>query len=235
MRSALTTVLRPFYEFVFPAVCFCCNAPLQPDEFKVCGQCWSLMKKVLPQDHLYQDTLAKLNARGIISTLVVAFYFEQDGPLQSLIHQLKYNGMSGLGVILGKQAGMCFRSFLGNVPIDGIIPVPLHRTKARERGYNQSECLCKGVGLETGHLVFSSIVQRRKYTRSQTALNVEERQKNVEDAFAIHPRSLADVAGKSFLLVDDVITTGATMHACAKTLIDHGAQRIIACAVALAQ
>jgi ComF family protein len=117
--------------------------------------------------------------------------------------------------------------------ISGLIPVPLHPAKCRERGYNQSEYICQGIHAVTGLRVITGLLKRQRYTESQTHLEIEERRKNVAGAFVLDPS--AEVSGRTFLIVDDVITTGATMSACAKTLGDHGAGIVIACSVALAE
>ena len=119
--------------------------------------------------------------------------------------------------------------------IDGIIPIPLHKLKERERGYNQSEDICRGISAVIQRPVAADLVKRSKYTVSQTHLTADERKKNVGDAFEIQPRQLMGIKGKCFLVVDDVITTGSTIQAIAKLLKDAGAARVIAASAALAK
>lgn len=191
------------------------------------------MRPVSAGDEVYRETLARLLERGHVAGLVSRFYFDKEGPLQSLIHQLKYNGMTSLGVALGERlAGVLMPELDDNSYI--LLPVPLHRTKKRERGYNQSEYICKGIANVSGLVVAPSLLKRTRYTQSQTALDIEERRENVADAFALNPRCSVPVADQSFVLVDDVITTGATIDACARLLVKHGAKRVLACSVALA-
>jgi len=226
-------MLRPLYEFVFPSSCFACDGPIRNDEHKVCRSCWSAIQRVSHNDALYARTAARLAAEGNITGLVSAFRFEKDGTLQSLIHHLKYNGITDIGVELGKQLGEGILPWLSNVAIAGLIPVPLHPAKCRERGYNQSEYICQGINAVTGLRVLSGLLKRRRYTESQTHLEIEERRRNVAGAFV--PAPAAKLSDLTYLIVDDVITTGATMSACAKTLAEHGASRVIACSVALAE
>lgn len=168
------------------------------------------------------------------SDLLSLYYFEKEGTLQSIIHQLKYDGMTTLGVELGRKLGEKLRERAA-VGIDGVIPVPLHSTKLRERGYNQSEYIARGIREVTGIPVYSSLLQRHKYTTSQTQLNATERKENVGDAFSVNKRYLVDIHGKTFLIVDDVITTGATIEACAEVLMKNGAAKAFAGSVALAE
>ncbi len=226
--------LNPLYRFVFPPVCFVCDAPLLEGERRVCQSCWSSIKTVSDDDSLYQEMNARLTSSGAIACLVSAYHFEKDGVIQSLIHQLKYEGMTTLGVELGKRLGERIVQSL-HMSMDAVLPVPLHSLKVRERGYNQSEYVCKGIQMVTGLQVIPSVLKRRKYTQSQTQLNSEERKLNVGDAFEVDPSYKEFVARRSFLIVDDVITTGATIEACAHVLMSNDASRVVACSVALAE
>ena len=178
--------------------------------------------------------LARLTSGNAIAGVVAEFWFEKEGSFQSLIHQLKYEQMTGLGIDLGKRLGLRILASLDEKGFAGLVPVPLHKAKLRERGYNQAEFISKGISSVTGLSVIPSILRRTKYTQSQTAMNPAERKANVHGAFAIRQQSLPAVRGKSYLLVDDVITTGATVAACASVLTEAGAADIIACAAALA-
>ena len=173
-------------------------------------------------------------ASGLIEGLVASYLFEKEGVLQSLIHELKYGGLSGIGVTLGEHLGIRIARACRGVPIIGVIPVPLHGAKKRERGYNQSEYICQGIARVTGLPVLTSVLKRTKYTKSQTQLNLTERMENVSNAFAVHRTRAACLENATVLLVDDVITTGATIISCAKALKDKGAHRVLACSVALA-
>ena len=226
--------LNPLYRFVFPPVCFVCDAPLQEDERRVCRSCWSSIKKISNDDALYQEMNSRLTSSGHIAGLVSAYHFEKDGVIQSLIHQLKYEGMTTFGVELGKRLGERIVQS-SHRSIDAVLPVPLHSLKVRERGYNQSEYVCKGIQMVTGIQVVPSMLKRIKYTQSQTQLNSEERKLNVGDAFEVDPSHKEFVAHRSFLIVDDVITTGATIEACAHVLLSNDASHVVACSIALAE
>jgi ComF family protein len=192
------------------------------------------IRDVTAEDPLYFEMQKRLTESSRISKLMSLYHFEKDGTLQSIIHQLKYEGMTKLGVELGRKLGQKLLTELINSPVDGIVPVPLHPTKLRERSYNQSEFIARGVREVTGLPVYTSLVKRHKYTSSQTQLDSAERKENVGDAFSLNKRYLLSVEGKTFLIVDDVITTGATSEACAEVLLKSGASKAIACSVALA-
>jgi ComF family protein len=188
----------------------------------------------VPGDPLYEEAQRRLTEDGTCDRLVSLFPFEKGAPLQSLLHELKYHGGTGIGLWLGRQLGLAVASALDPRRFSGCLPVPLHRVRRRERGYNQSVLLCRGVAAESGVQLCGSLLRRTRVTPSQTALDVEERAANVEGAFAASRGARGKIAGRSFLLVDDVLTTGATMRACAAVLKRSGAEQVVACAVALA-
>ncbi len=222
----------PFYEFVFPPRCFACGAPIDSRSGKVCHCCLGALHAVLPGDPLFRETLLRLHDNGHVSGLFALYHFEELGPLQTLVHQLKYGGARIVGEMMGLRLGEVIRDVSTE---DGIlVPVPLHRSKMRERGYNQAACICRGMARVLGWPVCPRLVARRKYTASQTKLNILQRRENVKGAFRVRPASADQLMGKDVYLVDDVITTGATMGECAESLLRAGAANVYACAIALA-
>ena len=113
-----------------------------------------------------------------------------------------------------------------------VIPIPLHHLKKAERGFNQSYYIAKGISSQTSIAVKSNIIKRMRFTQSQTTMTLKEREENVEGAFKV--RKTENVKGKSVLLVDDVMTTGATINECGKVLLEAGANKVYAVSVALA-
>ena len=232
--STIASFFRPLRDFVLPPVCLICGAPLEAGQVRICPRCWRGMRTVSPDDPLFCAMRGRLTSGGAIAGVVAEFWFEREGSLQLLIHQLKYEQMTGLGIDLGKRLGLRILSSLDEKEFAGLVPVPLHKSKLRERGYNQAEFISEGISSVTGLSVIPSILRRTRYTQSQTAMNPAERKANVHGAFAIRQQSLPAVRGKSYILVDDVITTGATVAACASVLTEAGAADIVACAAALA-
>lgn len=234
VAAAVSSSLRAVYELVYPPVCLACSTPLNEGGERICTDCLHSLKKVTPDDLLYKEMYARHVADGTLTGLVSAFHFEKDGTLQGLIHQLKYNEMTRIGVELGKQVGALLRSSIIDAAKMTIIPIPLHPVKKRERGYNQSEFIAQGIAEVTGGATNASLLARVKNTRTQTKLNRDERTENMKDAFTILRRFRHKVSGSSFILVDDVITTGATIRECAHVLKEQGATRVVAASVALA-
>jgi len=174
----------------------------------------------------------KLLSDGNISDLISCFVFEKEGPFQHIAHALKYKEYKTLGVDLGRALGEVLDHW--DCGIDLIIPVPLHRIKQRERGYNQSEFIAHGVASILEKPVVLNAVRRTRHTLTQTQLNIEERRRNMEHAFEPRIHSSRILSGKNCLLVDDVITTGATTNSCAQAIRTAGASEIIAASAALA-
>ncbi len=238
MRRALlpgaTLVLSSLYEFLFTPVCSHCGARLSFGEGYLCRQCGDSLCVLEQCDPLFRDAVRRLTADGMFDGLISLFRFEKGSPVQSLIHELKYRGRIGVGVSLGRRLGGVIASVPGIGEFSACLPVPLHRVRRRERGYNQSAVLCRGIGEVSGMPVCESLVKRVQFTPSQTSLGSDERAANVEGAFRCSRRAGRRVSGGSFLVVDDVLTTGSTMRSCASVLRRAGARRLIACTVALA-
>ncbi len=229
-----TLVLSSLYEFLFTPVCCHCGARLSPGEGYLCRACSESLPVLEQCDPLYRDASRRLAAGGMFDGLISLFRFEKGSPVQSLIHELKYGGRIGVGVSLGRSLGAAIASAPDIGRFSGCLPVPLHRVRRRQRGYNQSAVLCRGIREVSGMPVCESLLKRVRCTPSQTSLGSDERAANVEGAFRVRRRAGRRVSGGSFLLVDDVLTTGATMRSCASVLRRAGVRRLVACTVALA-
>jgi len=199
-----------FDDVIFVPIPFCikCGRPLKPDEDTICKRC----KK---------NPLALKYIRG-------AGIFAE--PLRDIIHLFKYNRKLSLGERLSNLLIGTFNASIVLHNTDIITPVPLHRVRYRERGYNQSEILArelsKGVGIE-----YKDLVRRIRYTKSQALMKEnKDRIKNVAGAFKV----IGDVKGKNVLIVDDVTTTGATLNVIAEEMLKSGAQSVSAIVLALA-
>ncbi|MFB6097902.1 MAG: ComF family protein [Salinibacter sp.] len=155
--------------------------------------------------------------------------FDKDGVLQAIQHALKYRNRPRYGVPLGHLMGEAFRE--ANASPDGVVPVPLHQTRRLERGYNQSATLAEGAAEALECPCRPELLARPHPTRSQTGLSRGERWRNVRDAFRAEPAC----AGGHWLLVDDVLTTGATATAAGQVLLDAGAERLSLMTLGLAR
>jgi ComF family protein len=227
------SITSPLLDFVFPPVCISCDALLPNSHHRVCDKCWNSIERITRIHPLYIETKEKLHAAGTVSDLVSVFVFQKEGAFQHIAHALKYSGYESVGRDLGARLGEVMKEW--DVQGDVLIPIPLHRAKQRERGYNQAERIACGVGSATGIAVCSDVVHRIKHTQTQTQLNSDERKKNMEAAFTFNPSRSGQVNGKICVLIDDVITTGATIDSCARELLKGGAAHVIAASAALAQ
>ena len=234
LSSCISLTGHAFLDVLFPCSCLVCSRLLEPGALDLCDACRRGLQRVTRGDDLFMRTLGKLQAGGVIDDLIVPFYFMKDGPLQALIHELKYGGMRRIGVELGKEIGRCLAEEGRCKDISGVLPVPLHRARLRERGYNQSQCLCQGISAVTGIPTLERVLVRQRNTATQTALSVAERLSNVHGAFAVRMSKVQLVRRSRILLVDDVITTGATIRACASVLRLHGSECVFAATVAVA-
>ena len=228
-------LFRPLMDFLYPSVCPSCGCRLTGEREFLCMDCHSTLPRVSGADALYRETAGRLCHDGLLDGVSTPYYFEKGCVLQTLIHELKYAGATRIGVMLGRDIGRSLQQPGDVKGFDVVIPIPLHRARARERGYNQSEFLCRGITEVTGARMTTSVLTRIRYTRTQTALSREEREENVLSAFRIDPRRAHLLYDASVLLVDDVITTGSTMRACARMLRMCGVKSVRAAAIAIAK
>ncbi len=237
VRCALTrlvrAVLQSAADVLYPPVCIVCGCLFSERASPVCAACWNGMTAVTDDLPLFRETRDRLRAEHVVDDLVSCVVFEKGGAFQQIAHAIKYQSMESLAVELGRRLAANIRQ--RGIDVDLVVPVPLHRVKFRERGYNQSERIARGIEEVCGWSVIADAVARTRYTGTQTALGVEERRKNVHDAFRCGPGRRPQIDGRRCLLVDDVITTGATTTACARALREAGAISVIAASIALAQ
>jgi len=226
--------LRNVRHLLFPNVCLVCEQLLQPHEEHVCGACYASF------DAFASPELAEYYVRRTITDHFCfptfferawsRYKFHKESDLQELLHSLKYQGIFTLGVTLGKQLGEWLHSADLPDDIECIVPIPLHPLKKIERSYNQAEKIAEGISQLLNRPVRSSLLTRQRYMVSQTGLSATERQQNAEGAFgAKAPLRIGHV-----LLVDDVLTTGATMVAAAQALHDAGVAKVSIATVAVA-
>lgn len=224
-----------FRNFVFPPSCYCCGILLEHHRGLLCPGCQARVRPVTPSDPLSILARSRLCSDGVCTGLVALYHFASGGPVQDLLHALKYGGLTGVGRELGTRLGMAAMEAPWLRDVDLIIPLPLYRSKQRERGYNQAESIARGIARVVRKPVCPRAVRRTRWTDSQTTLGYVARQMNVEGAFMVPPSKIGSLRGKRVLLVDDVLTTGATTRACAAALRAGGAHAVYVAAVALAE
>ena len=211
-RDWLHSILNLFY----PRVCAACGETLLKDEETVCLKCRYLLPKtgyeLNPDNPLAQAFYGRVKFHAV----TVCFFFAKTGKVQHIIHQLKYKGNKEAGVFLGQQLGETIKDAPQFQGIDYLIPVPLHPKRERQRGYNQSLMIARGIHEVTGIPIGDKYLVRTAYTETQTHKTAEQRFKNVKDIFVV--RFPEELNGKHVLLIDDVLTTGATLESCAHQL-----------------
>ncbi len=198
--------------------CYGCERELTVQENCVCLNCLSQMTLTCfdqqpTENELFYRLAGKVPLEGATSL----FYYDKEGRLQRLLEQLKYHRAPQLGIFLGEYFGsMLQESDLGK-GVDVIVPVPLHPAKQWQRGYNQAEMLAQGLSNKLSIPVDTNILKRKLYTNTQTKKSRQARWENVKNAFVVRPHSYG-----TLLLVDDVVTTGATLEACIQQFIEVG-------------
>ncbi len=210
---------QDFLSLVFPETCCICKRSLFPFENQLCKICISQLPitnyHLIPLDN---DLKNKVLGLGPVGMVMSYLRFSKKGLSQKLLHQIKYKNKPALAKILGQMYGSFLMDNGFDQSWDEVVPVPLHHKKLKIRGYNQSEQFALGLAKalkisSCNHLI------RKIPTPTQTNKSRMERWDNVEDVF--EACSPAEIKGKMLLLVDDVLTTGATMAACANTLQTH--------------
>lgn len=222
-----------FLAVLYPQVCVHCRGVLSNNEPWLCTPC----RTQLPRNLDIKDESDVLKKRFVLERdpeWVLSFLrFYKQGIAQSLLHTLKYKSKPDLGVLLGQWFGVYLLEQNSWPGADLILPVPLHPSKQALRGYNQSAQIAKGLSEVCNVPVMEHLLVRKKASATQTRKNRLERWQNVEQIFRVTEEEA--IRGRSILLVDDVLTTGATLEACMMPLYLAGAQKISAAVLAAAQ
>jgi ComF family protein len=212
--NVISRLFGDFLRLIFPVQCPGCGGGLVEGEEEVCISCLSDIE----QTHFHHqpgdnELLRRFAGKVNIDHAAAMFYFDKEGKMQRIIKALKYENSPQVGRSLGRIYG---EMLVGSPLLEGydaLAPVPLHRRRIIERGYNQSEEFCKGLAQSTGLRLLPNTLRRAKATRSQTRKGREERWKNMQSVFEVHQPFEGGL-----LLADDVVTTGATLEACLRTL-----------------
>ena len=213
----LQNIQEALLHLLFPQVCAACGSDALPRAQLLCLPCL----EALPQTHFHlhhHNPIKKIfTGRLPLQHATAQYYFTKESGLQHLLHQMKYKGAKELCVYMGRLMGQQLVESSWIESIDALVPLPLFAKRQRQRGYNQASLLCDGMAEVLQKPVLNEVVIRRTATESQTRKNRVERWQNMEGRF-----SLADadkLKGKHLLLIDDVVTTGATLESCGRTLL----------------
>ena len=236
----LRGLFKGLRDLIYPNCCLVCKNRIPPldQQQLICAGCWDKVEKNLPPfcascgRHLTPEAIEKNTCPGCLKC-GANFYFDRafspctyTGSVKKLIHEFKYSGKDYLGKPLGKLMHAFIRDY--QLPIehlDFVVPIPLHKSRQREREFNQAEILSQEVAREFEKKVLTDALIRVKPTKTQTKLTFQERCQNVEKSFIVaKPELIKDM---NLLLIDDVLTTGATSSEAAKCLKEAGARKVL--------
>ena len=208
-------------DLISPRLCVVCGQRLSVTEEVICAKCNLHLPRTGFHRNAYENEMAKLFWGQItIERAAAFFYYEAHAEPANLIYELKYKNHPEIGETIGRMVATEIKASGFFDGIDGIVPIPLARKRQLQRGYNQSHEIARGVTEITGLPILSAAVRRNSFEGSQTNKGRWERNENVESVFELQDASM--VRGRNLLLIDDVVTTGATVIACAKELVKAG-------------
>lgn len=206
-----------FNQIIFPHTCIGCSSDILLKEDLLCAEC----RTALPYTHFFEKSPNPIEkifyGRLKVEQAAANFFFTKDSLLQHLLIQLKYRSNKEVGFFLGKILGHELKKSTLYNDIDAIIPLPLNEKKEYKRGYNQAQIICDGIVEIWEKPILNNVVKRVVFTETQTHENRMQRLQNMEGVFKIVDEEL--LKNKHILLVDDVITTGATLESCGNEIL----------------
>jgi ComF family protein len=217
--SRLKGAFEDFFSLIFPDKCESCNANLMTGEQIICTSCQLHLPKT---DHIIiQENTLRNRFQGRTNFQYAMSYlkYNKHGRVQKLIRSLKYHGKKEIGIQLGVQMSHLMKEHGFFHTFDSIIPVPLHGKREKLRGYNQASMFAEGLSKNLAAAIDSQSVIRKKFTKSQTKFSGTARWNNVQDIFLVTKPE--NIAQKHILIVDDVVTTGATVESLANEILIH--------------
>lgn len=226
------TYWHDFVDLLFPRCCEACENALVGSEAILCTDCRATLPRMEIDSALKQYLQTRFIAYQQVQSVHAFLVFTKKGKVQTLLHALKYKVRPEVGVLLGTM--MAHELLPGAFShADLIVSVPLHKNRLRERGYNQSDAFAEGLSEVTGIPWTGTVLIRTRYTKSQTGKTRTERRDNVKGIFEVSKDR--QITGKCVILVDDVLTTGATLESCIEALIDAGCHKVHIMTIAAAQ
>ncbi|MFC2152563.1 ComF family protein [Bacteroidota bacterium] len=229
--SVFTQYITDFFNLFFPDLCVVCNTHLVNQEEIICTKCIFNLPKTNYHKEIDNPVSQLFWGRTKVEYATAFFTFSKGSNYQYMMHKFKYHGNKEIGYVLGKSFGNQLRKSVFN-NIDLIIPVPLHKSKLKKRGYNQSEWIAMGLSETLQKPLDVKSFIRSLATETQTRKSRFERWKNVENIFTIKNENA--LKGKHILLVDDVVTTGSTLEACVNSILEIEGTKVSIAALAVA-
>jgi len=215
MRTSFWTSL---FDLIVPRRCAICSNRLAPEESLLCADCEAELEKTPFRESPYDNPMARLFwGQFPIEKASAWFYYRPHSDPSKMIYDLKYHGQSLLGEDIGEQLALRHQPSGFFNDIDAIVPIPITKERQRERGYNQSMQVARGISQVTRLPIFDKVIKRQHFSESQThQSSTWERRENVREAFQLIDAN--KIKGKHLLIIDDIVTTGATVIACGQEL-----------------
>jgi ComF family protein len=210
-------IWRAFLNLFFPHICYACGSDLVSDHQILCLRCLHRLPYTR-FERIPENPIEKIFwGRTAIKHAASLFYFTKGSVVERLLYQLKYRGKKEVGIYCGRLMGEAISNAQVFGEYDGIVPLPLFKKREHQRGFNQAKIIAEGMANVLSIPIFDNAIERVEATETQTRKNRIERWRNMQNRFQlIEPRKIAN---KRILLVDDVITTGATLESCAMELL----------------
>jgi ComF family protein len=226
------SLMNYLIDLFFPPQCQACASILKDNEFQICVACRHQLPVTnyhFQEDHPLQHLFF---GRIYFVSSISLFYFQKHSRVQKLLHNLKYKQQKSVGTTLGLWLGREMKASKRFDKIDLVVPVPTHKKRLKKRGYNQVLPFASAIAKVFGVLCDDTILVKIKHTKTQVFQTKEERWKSVVNSFQLVKKD--KIIGKHILLVDDLITTGATIEACSKVLLDAGSKHLSLATIAIA-
>lgn len=213
----LSKLFHPLINLFLPHHCAGCSSDIISTDQVLCLHCMNALPFTYFQMHANNPVEKIFWGRLPIVDAASYLYFNQGSILQHIVHQIKYKGNKELGLFIGRKMAAALQQTIRFKNIDALVPLPLYAARERKRGYNQAFILCQGMATVLQLPVLNNVIRRNTFSETQTHKNRIERWQNMQGRFELVQSDA--IAGKHILLVDDVITTGATLEACGQQLL----------------
>jgi len=213
LKNIFSDTLHLFY----PHLCTGCSSDLLDDKNLLCLKCIDNLPHTNFAQHANNPVEKIFWGRLAITAAHAEFYFSKESLIQHLIHQLKYKNNKEIGIYLGQLMGKSMLNSNRFQTVDYLIPLPLYPDKEHKRGFNQATVICNGISSVMNIPVLKNNIIRQRFTETQTRKHRIERWENVEGSFVV--KNAEAIKGKHLLLIDDVITTGATLESCGQAIM----------------
>ena len=222
-----------FLDLVFPRTCEACQSVLLNQEKILCTSCLIDLPRADFKENDDTNLSKKFWGKLPVAHTLSFLKFTKKGKVQRLLHNLKYRNKPEVGILLGELFGRELKEIGFDKKIDLLISVPLHAQKLKQRGYNQADCIAEGLSKSLEIPFEKDLLKRIKFTETQTRKSRFERFQNVENIFEVI--DVEKIKNKRVAIVDDILTTGATIESCGITLLERGCSEVSVMTIASAQ